>query len=189
MSFVEDGRGSGRLAAVSITNRMAVEALGLTLQHYTSHTEQSAYQVSNVIDIAASKQPILLIENGSVDKDIIVTYIRIQSAGASDTNENAFFTLETDGQWASGGTDLVPVNLYTGSSNAAVGTFKGGVGITTSGITTEIDRNYQANSMQAYNKEGSLIIPRSQSLIIYHTGSSVAGKAYARVSFLVHKEN
>jgi len=185
MGFIEDGGGSGNLTHVSDGNRLKTEALAISLQHYISHSKKSAYQVSNTINIAASKQPIMLVQNGSIDKDISVTYIRIHSAGAASTNENAYFTLEAGGQWASGGSDLTPTNMNIASSNAAVGTFKGGTGIVTTGTFIEIDRNYTANTMQIYNKEAALVIPRGQSLAIYHTGSTAAGIAYCRVSFVV----
>jgi len=189
MGFIEDGKGSGRLVGVNAQNRLETEALTIPLQHYTSHVLESAYQISNTINISTSKQPILLIQNGSVDKDISITYMRTQSASAADTNEDAFFSIEVGGQWGSGGTDLAPINLKVGSSNSAVGTFKGGTSIATTGTYVEIDRNNMANSMQTYSKEGSLVIPRNQSLIIYHTGSTVAGTAYCRVSFIVTEES
>jgi len=185
--FVEDGTGSGYLAKVTNKNRLSVEAISISSQHYVSHTEESAYQASQEIDIAASEQTILLLQNGSTDKDMIVTYIRVHSASAAATNKNAYFSIKIGGTYASGGSAIVPTNVNAGSTNAAVGIFYGDTGIVTAGTFTEIDRNYTANSMQTYNKEGALILKRGQAILITHTGSSDEGVAYARVSFMVAK--
>lgn len=181
---LEDGRGSGREAGVDKDFRLETHSVSEYYQAYLSRTEGNAYQVSGSTAIAASTKTILTLKNNTQDKDFIVTYIRVMSAGAAATNENAYFTIKKGGAYASGGTSVAIPNMNFGS-----GVVSGGVAYddnpTMSGTSIEIDRNYSANSMQSYSKWGSIVVSPGNTISIDHTGSTAAGDAYARISFYV----
>jgi hypothetical protein len=179
---IEDGTGSGKKVKVNSLNQLSVSAVSSSRQHEASHEDQKAYQISANLLITNSKQNLLLITNNSTD-DLIVTYIRVMSIGAAAANVGAFFTLEVGGSYSSGGTAVTPTNVSVGSSNSADATVYDGQSAITVADFTEIDRNYTANSMQSYSKDGSIVLPRGASFLVTHTGSTVAGTAYCRVSF------
>lgn len=185
---IEDGTGKGYVAKVTANNRLLTRALTVSHQHHISDTIEEAYQVvtsAGGVNIAASKQNILLVENTSDTRDMVITYIRLETIGAAAASASAFWTMEVGGLYSSGGTAVTPVNMHIGSSKNAQGLFYDGNGsaIVTTGTFNEIDRLYKANDQVIYRKEGSIVIPKNQSLLITHTGSTAAGVAYARVSF------
>ena len=114
---------------------------------------------------------------------MIITFIRLEAVGAAAAGAAAYFNIETGGDYASGGTVIVPTNMYTGSAVTATGGFydASGGAIVTSGTFTQIDRTYKDDN--SYNKHGALILPKNSCLKISHKGSTVAGQAYCRVSF------
>ena len=187
MAKIIDGSGKGYEAKVTSSNRLLTEALSVPIQHAVSHDKQQSYQVISTIDIAASKQYFLSVTNTSSTKDMIVTYIRVNSASAAATNEDAFFSIEVNGSYTSGGSAVIPTNVYVGSPNSADVEAYGNGAITTGGTPLEIDRNYTANSMQSFSKEGSIVIPKNATIHIAHTGSTAAGTAYARISFYMNE--
>lgn len=179
---IESGTGNGREAAVNTENQLVTDAVVNSLQHHVSHVHSKAFQVSTFVNILASKQTLLNITNDSAN-DMIITYIRLMSIGAAAANSAAFFTLEGGGEYTSGGAALTPVNMNLGQQVvSSANVYSGSTPIVDTGYT-EFDRNYEANSMQSYNKDGSVILTRGSSLIATHTGSTAAGVAYARISF------
>lgn len=156
-----------------------------SMQHTISHISQNAFQTSGLIDIATSEKTVLVITNTSPTKKLVVTYLRLSSIGADAASSTAFFAIKVSGIRSSGGTAVTPVNMFAGSPKEAPATAYEGSGtdIVMNGSELEIDRNYTANAMQSYGKEGVLILDTNQSVSVTHIGSTVAGKAYARISF------
>jgi hypothetical protein len=185
--IIKDGTGSGSEARV-INNRLVTKAVTSPLQHVVSESSQQAYQVSADIAIATSEQNLLLVKNTSSTSNIVLTYIRVQAAGAAAAGTAAYFNISVGGDYASGGTAITPTNMFVGSANAADGVFYDATGsaIVTSGTFTQIDRTYLDND--TYSKSGSLILAKGSSLLISHKGSTVAGQAYCRVSFYFDDE-
>jgi len=181
--MIKDGTGNSYLVRIDENNHMAVKAITTSSQNYYSRKNKDAYQVSTQINIAASEQSVLFMKNGSQDKHLVVTYLRMMSAGAAAANENAYFKVSVGGTYVSGGAAITPTNMFVRSAKEALGVFYSGTTpIVTSGFT-EIDRNHQANEMVTYRKEGSLVLDTNDALEITHKGSTAAGVAYARVSF------
>lgn len=182
---IQDGTGSGSFAKIDNENHIHVRAVTVSLQHKVSSQANNSFQVSSAKAIDTSSQNILLLKNASDTKDIVITYIRIATAGAAATNSTAFFTINVGGDYASGGTPVTPTNMYVGSSVDADGTFYDATAsdIVLSGTQVEIDKAYEANTELNYNKEGSLILPKNSILVISHIGSTIAGVAHTRVSF------
>jgi len=182
---IQDDTGTGMGAKVDKDNRLHTRSISVSQQHAISSIDKQAFQTVSTKAIATSSQNILLLKNTSDTMDLVITYIRLATAGAAATNATAFFTVSIGGDYASGGTAIVPVNMYEGSSNAADGTFFDATAsnIVLSGTQNEVDRSHTANTEISYNKEGSLILPKNSILVISHIGSTVAGDAHARVSF------
>lgn len=184
MSIIEDGTGSGNKTKVDNDNRLHVRSVSQSLQHVTSREDKEAFQVEADLAIATSEKNLLLIQNTDNDRDIVITLIRMGSAGAAATNTSAYFSVKVGGQYSSGGTNKTPINLFVGNSTPAIGTFKdGGSTIVTTGTFSEIDRYYDANRLETFDKQGALIIPSGQALLVSHVGSTVAGNAYVDVTF------
>ena len=184
---IESGTGNGYEAEVSPENHLQVDAVAIPHQGYVSREHHRAFQASAAITIAASKVNLLLITNNS-DLDLTVSYIRLMSIGAAAASETSYFTVEGGGSYTSGGDVNTPVNMNIGQNTlASVSIYDGGTAIVAADFT-EFDRNYEANSMQSYNKDGALVLKRGASIMITHTGSTVAGTAYCRVSFY-YEEN
>ena len=180
---IKDGTGLSYSAKVDSSNRLTTAAVTTSGQSYFSRINEDAYQVWGQVNIDTSSTPILYLENTSSNKDLVVTYIRVATAGAADTNPNAYFAIMADCEYVSGGAVVTPINMNVGSARAAEALcYSGSTALTlTSG--NEIDRNFEANTTQVYNKEGSLILKTGASMCIHHIGSTVSGVAYARISF------
>lgn len=187
-TILKDGTGDGYTARVDNRNKLRVRATSASLQHVVSEIENEAYQVSADLAIAASEKNLLLVKNTSTTKNLVVTFIRVQVAGAAAADENAYFNVKVGGDYASGGTALTPTNMFVGSATSADGAFYDGSGsaIVTSGTFTQIDRTYKTDD--TYSKQGSLILPKNGTLLISHKGSTAAGQAYCRVSFYYDKD-
>jgi len=178
-----DGGGKGFEAKVNSELQLETNAVSNSNQHHVSQGHSKAFQASATVEIAASKVSLLLITNNDAE-DLVVTYIRVMSIGAAAASAGAFFTLEGGGAYTSGGDTNMPVNMNIGQKVVANATlYDGGTAIVVDSEFVEFDRNYEANSMQSYNKDGSLILKQGASLLITHTGSTAVGTAYARVSF------
>lgn len=180
---IEDGTGKGYEVKVNSENQISVEAVVREAQHHASSSHALAFQVSANLAIAASKKNLLMLTNNNNSNDMVITFMRLMSIGAAAASAAAFFTIETGGTYTSGGDVVTPTNMNIGQSVlSSVNAFDGGTTIVAADFT-EIDRNYEANSMQSYNKSGAIVLKRGQSLLITHTGSTAAGTAYCRVSF------
>lgn len=181
---LKDGTGKGYSAKIDKEHRLHVLSTQEPLQHYISHNDQKAFQVSANVAIDTTEQTLLLIKNTSDTKDLVITYMRSESVGAAAANVLAYYNIKVGGDYSSGGDVATPTNMYVGAAVAAEGDFyTGGTAIVMSGTPVEIDRSFEANSAIKYSKEGSLIVPKNSVLSISHKGSTVAGNAYCRVSF------
>ncbi len=179
---IKDGA-TGAVASVDDTGRLLTRSINTSLQHYVSHHEGESYQVSTETPIVATNEPVLYLQNNDSSHDMVISYIRFQSIGATAAAETAYFTIVVGDLRTSGGVAVAPKNLSLGSANTADAVAFGGGSVLAVAGGTEIDRNYEANSMQTYNKDGSIIIPKGQSISIWCKGTDTNGTAYARISF------
>ena len=183
---IEDGLGKGFYAEVNSDGELKVQSIADTPQHQASHKFGDAYQIlSDGISISTTEQPVLFLKNIHNTKDLVITYIRFESIGAAAASIDSNFKVKVQGTYTSGGVSSNPINVNLGSNKSAqCDSYNGGssliIGETNSKI---IDVNYQANSMQTYNKQGALILNTGDSIYITHKGSTVAGNIFARISF------
>jgi len=179
-----NGTGDDREAAVG-DHGLEVSSTMQSIQHVISHDEQNAYQVSGLVTVNTTEKPVLTLKNTSPTKKVVVTYMRVTTIGAAVASATAFFAFKNAGSRSSGGTAVTPVNMFSGSpKSASVEAYEStGSDVVMNGAEVEFDRNYAANSMEKYGKEGVLVLDTNQSVTITHIGSTVAGSAYARISF------
>jgi len=186
--IIKDGTGKGYEAKVNSEGLIGVDAVVNSRQHHNSIEHAQSFQASSTTNIAAAKTDAFVMTNDG-NSDIIVTYIRLMSIGAAAASSAAYFTIEVGGAYTSGGTAVTPTNMNVGNQKVATASvYSGATALTVDSNYVEIDRNYEANSMQSYNKDGSIVLTRGASLLITHTGSTAAGVAYARVSFYVAQD-
>lgn len=185
MAFTIRGAGDGREVKVSDDNKLETKSVATSLQHYVSHHKGLAYQVWGEIDVSTTNDPVLYLENISNDNTMIVSYIRVNTVGVAAASTASYATVNLGCSYTSGGAAKTPTNMNQSSPNAAAVTAYDGTSSLTLVAGTEIDRNYQVNEMQRYNKEGTIVIPKGGSICISFKGSTVAGKAYARISFFM----
>lgn len=188
---IKDNTGKGYGLKVDSKNRASTKTMSLSQQYVISNEEERAFQVSSEKAIAASEIKLLLLKNTSDTRDLVVSYIRLETIGAAASNVNAYWTVYTGGDYASGGTAVTPVNMHVGSAINAEGSFYDATAstIVTSGTLNAIDKTWIANDNITYNKQGSLILPKNSCLTISWTGSTAAGTARARVSFYYNDES
>lgn len=186
---ITDGTGDGLSAKVDSEKRLHTRAVSVSLQHAISSKDKQTFQATSNKAIATTSQNILLIKNTSDTKELVISYIRLSTGGAAATNATAFFSVNIGGDYSSGGSAIIPANMYVGSQESANGVFYDATAsnIVISGTPVEIDRAYVSETEISYNKEGSLILPKNAVLSIAHIGSTVAGNAHVRVSFYYSK--
>lgn len=189
MSFIKGGTGNGYLAEVDSENRLSTYSKAASIQHVVSESVQGAYQVVGITDLSAGEVTVLHLKNVSSVDNMTVTYIRHQLVGASGgtdfPNSDNYFSVSLGRKYASGGTEVDPVNVFAGSGNTAkVIVYKDP---TLEGTAREIDRWYTKadGDMNTFNKEGALIIPPNETMEITYTGDKTAGSIYGRISFIV----
>ena len=123
MVKILDSTGAGYGARVNKKNRLDTRSVAETLQHNISHEDNLSFHVSADIAVLATEQDILFIQNEHESKNLVVTYIRVESAGVATPDENAYFSIGVGGTYTSGGTDITPINMFANSAIAASGTF------------------------------------------------------------------
>lgn len=188
---IESAAGKAYGAKVNKDNRLATESVSLAAQALRSREHGDSYQVEGTITIATSDTPVLWIRNDSQTKLMVITYIRMMSIGAAASNVDGYFTVKLGSAYTSGGNAVTPVNVNRNSGRTSSSTsYDGSTALTLSG-GSQIDKNWEANSMQSYNKEGSVVLGNNDAMSIWHKGSTVAGSAYARISyyFIDNEEN
>ena len=187
--IITDGTGSGGYSArVDSKNRLYTNTASTSVQSESSLHGGKAFQVvSGPVDVTAANQEILLIKNASTNLNLVVTYIRVQTANVAVAGEVAFSSVNLGGIYTSGGTAVTPTNMNTSSgvTTGAALFYSGATAIVASGYA-EIDRNYSANTEVIYNKEGSIVIAPGGILSVNFIGSSTDGVVYARASFYLH---
>lgn len=182
--MIKDGTGQCHYAKVDSTNRLSTTAITTSTQNYVSRINKNSFQVWGTASINTSEVPVLFLKNTSTTKDIVITYIRVMSVSAAATNENAYFSIKLAGSYISGGDAVTPVNMFASSAlTASAEAYQGTTALSISSTFKEIDRSYDSNSQVVYRKDGSIILTTSDAIAITHTGSTVAGTAYARISF------
>lgn len=184
-----DGTGSGYSVKVDSNNEMLVKSNSSSLQHIVSLRDGESYQVvGDFASVNNSTHTVLHLKNTSSTKYVVITYIRAQTVdlagGTAAPNAGLYWQLGTGTTVSSGGTAVIPVNVNFTSGNVANATCTDN-NPTMAGTFTEIDRYYiqSESDTVTYNKEGSIVLGKDDTLELRVTADSTSGTAYARVSF------
>jgi len=186
---IKDGTGSGYEASVNSFHLLAVNSVSRSIQQWISSERGDAYQALGTVSLSAATLPVIWLQNDDPDRNMVITYIRMQlvgpTGGTSLPVSTNYFRIGLGRTYSSGGSAVTPVNLNTGSGNeASITAYHNGPTLT--GTIKEFDRWYPSNSdMITFNKEGSIVIPQGGSIEVDYIGDHTGGIAYARVSFLM----
>lgn len=186
---VEDGKGTGYLAEVNKFNELLVSSNSKPLQHVVSQRDGNAYQViGDFASINNSTHTILNLKNDSETKNIVITYIRLQTidlaGGTAPPSALNYWQIGKGRTVSSGGTAVTPVNVNFTSGNTSSVTATDN-NPTMSGTFTEIDRYYIESEAtpQLYRKEGAIILGKDDAIEIRIISSNTSGTAYTRISY------
>ncbi|NOR58424.1 MAG: hypothetical protein GQ474_07875 [Sulfurimonas sp.] len=189
--MIIDGTGSGGYPAkIGSDNRLWVRAIAESQQHTIAHDNQEAFQVIGTTALSSGTVTALHIKNGSVDKDVVITYLRHQivdaAGGTAFPNASNYFTLGFNRTYSTGGTLAVPVNTNSGSVTTSQATVYEG-NPTLSGTAKELDRWYTKadGDMNTFNKDGALILRPNQTMELSYVGDHTSGLLYTRLSYVL----
>jgi hypothetical protein len=182
---IEDGTGKGYLVKVNSDNEISAESVVHELQHHISRNKAEVYQViGGSSNITAGVNTLLHITNNSSNLHIVVSYIRLQVPeldGTSVINFETYFQLGTGTEYLSNGTEAGIVNMNFSSGNVAdLSAYKNKPSLL--GSFTEFDRWYPDTSMMTFNKSGSIIMSRGDSLEVRLVTDQLSGVAYCRIT-------
>ena len=177
------------VAGVDNAGRILSRATSESLQHFNSREYGRAFQAWGTATLANGTVTVLHMKNDSADKNMVVSFIRINvvspSGGTALPNNTNYFEVAYDRLYSSGGSAVTPINTNRGSTNVSnVTAYDSGPTLT--GTAVVVDRHYAtAGTELTYDKQSSTIIAPGKTLEIRFTGDHTAGTAYARVSFIM----
>lgn len=160
---IEDGTGRGYTASVSSTNKLRVAAVISTQEHYANHNQGRAYNL-NFSATPTSGSCFLYIKNTDTARDLSVEGIWLFM------QDDDYFDIKlNDTGTPTGGSDITPRNLNTGSGMIANGTFINGGSISSLSGGDRTHRIYHAsNSSSVYwNFNQDLILTSNGVFTIY----------------------
>lgn len=179
--LIEDGKGNGVFAGVSIEKRLRTEAVTFSPQLHASLVYQQAFQaVSGVRQVTpAGSYGLLALLNNGLD-EVAVTYIRI----GADKTETAQVKAEVlvGGVWEEG----TPADIYNMNARSA--------------LTPLVDAHYDVEPISAnvidnrwsscpaemtWNKEGSIVLPKGGIVSLRVTTETDNVYVHGRISFFI----
>lgn len=178
----------GTTARVTPEYQLEVRAETLSQQHYISREFAQTFQVIGVTDTLTSATiPVLHIKNTDSERDLVVTYVRMQIVDPNATlpATDNYFQMGV-GSTVTGGTVVVPVNTNVSSGKVASVTATHSTP-TSGGTFSEIDRYYPTadGDSVTYNKDGSVILGLNDTFEVRMVSTGTAGIAYARATFMM----
>ena len=136
---------------------------------------------------------LLYLENENTEKQFAVSFMRMQGVslggGVAIPSSGNYFQIGFNAEYVSNGTDISnsAVNMNQGSAKVAdITAYKDNP---TLNNFTEIDRWYPGDSMMAFNKHGSIIVPKNKTLTIRLVTDNTSGEAYCRATFFYLDED
>jgi hypothetical protein len=181
----------GQMASVTPNGQLEVRAESNSQQHFVSHEFGQAYQVhGGTATLTAGTHTVLHIKNTDPERDLVISYIRVQLAGADVADATTdYFEFGFGREVSSGGTEATPVNLNKKVGSVASVTATA-VNPTMSGAFESLEHWHpQASGLQnTFNKEGSIILGLNDTFEIRYISTSITGEARARVTFMLVEE-
>jgi hypothetical protein len=188
---IEDGTGRGYQVKINSENQLSTVSVNHELQHHLSVDEGQVYQIiGEVTDLHLGTNTLLHITNDSKTLAAVVSYIRLQTPGASGEggwlpDKGTYFQIGKDTTYSSNGTDVTSVNMNFGSGNTAdLTVYKENPSLT--GTFQEFDRWYPDTGMMTFNKHGSLILGLDDTLEVrLTTDRPEIDTAYCRITMML----
>ncbi len=190
MEVILKNNTNGTTVGVSPENQLQVVAESKSLQHFISQEKQNTYQVIGTATIANATTTVLHLKNTDSERDLVISYIRVQTidaaSGTALPSANTYFDIGLDRTVSSGGSAVTPVNVNASSGKTASVTATA-AGPTMAGTFAEIDRWYcdaDAGS-NTFRKDGSIILGLNDTIEVRLTSDHTSGTAYARITFMM----
>lgn len=175
--IIDDGTGSGRKAEVNKNNKLMVNAVAASPEHFIN-TKGQAYSVSFAATPAGPGDCFFYMKNTS-DTDMIIEGFGLYLVA----NEYVDVNLKVEGI-PIGGSDITPINLNGGSGNLADGDFENGNDIT--GLTGSVAyRFYHAsgNDTKYHNFEMDIILTKNQTLMLCIQTGTTALAGFINIAY------
>lgn len=189
MGFIIEGPKRGTSVNVTKDGDLATRAIVHELQHHHSREEGQVYQlIGDDVTIASGTNTLLHIRNDSSTHAVVISYIRMQAVdlagGTTPPSINTYFQLGFGTTYTSGGTAVTAVNVNRTSGNTANITAYDNTP-TVGGTFVEADRWYPSGDgdEQVYNKHGSIILGKNDTLEIRLVTDNTSGTGYCRITF------
>lgn len=190
-----DGTGRGYRAAVDPANRLKVDAISSTFQHFVAHTESNAYQMIGTATPVVGTVNIIHIKNvDSNNLELLPMRIRTQlidlSGGSSLPNVNNYFSFTLEEMHSSGGSTATPINTTAGSTKLS-STIVHINDPTLIGTAKELERCYPSvnGEIDTWETDGVLIVPPGNSMNVRYVGDHTSGLLYTSVLFVMDEAN
>lgn len=185
---IQDGTGTGNLAQVNSDNELHVLAVTQSEQHWASLKTSEAYQTWGTATLSSGTVNVLYLENESLTRDIIITFIRMQvlgSGGATLPDSGNYFEIVRNTDYTSGGSaaDNICVN-FGSTSDSDSDAYDSGPTLDTAQAEV-LERWYPKDhgDMMSFSKMGAIVIPSDKSILVRYIGDQTGGIAYARFSY------
>ena len=167
--IIEDGKGTGLTVGVDGTNRLEINAVNQSVEHFINHQHGLAFNVLFSATPSAPGDCFFYLKNTS-EQDMNLEGFWIWLAA----NEYIDIRLGDTGT-PSGGTPITPINLNAGSGNVATGVFQNGNDITglTGGLTSHRVYHASSQSSKYWNFNQDIIVPKNRTVSMYaQTGTT-----------------
>ena len=188
--IINDGEGNGHSAGVTDENMFKTQATTQSVEHHVNQSHGQAYSIPISVSPDDADDCIFYLKNNS-DTDMTIEGITL---GATDpsANDSVYFKLGDSGT-RDNATDVVPVNLNTGSGNSATGDFETGIHLNDGTLAggSEFERIMLAAAAATdkvssnFNFSQDVIIKENGTFTIY-IGGSGTGTYYITVHFNYH---
>lgn len=184
---IEDGKGTGRTAAVDSDNRLSTTAVVSSIEHHVNHAHENAYNASFDNSPTLANDAIFYLKNDS-DMDLTVEGFYLSTTGTlTGSSFDVFIEINTSD--TPSGTTVTPTNMNAGSGKIAdVTCLKGSdLGIT-NGNGTEVARGRftSAFSTSFFNFEQDLILPKGKSLALFCNDAALTVQGHIPFNFHSH---
>lgn len=190
-----DGTGKGFGAKVDSSNRLKVDAISSTFEHFVSHTESNGYQIIGTASPVDGTVNIIHIKNvDSNNLTLLPMRIRTQlidlAGGSSLPNANNYFSFTLEEMHSSGGSTATPINTTAGSTKLS-STIVHINDPTLIGTAKEIERCYPSvnGEIDIWQTDGVLIVPPGNTMNVRYVGDYTSGLLYTSILFVMDEAN
>jgi hypothetical protein len=182
------GGKNGKTAKVTSRNRLGVDSVIVSREHYINHDLGKAFSLSFNQSPDAAGDCIFFMQNTDTD-DLVIEAITIGVINC--TADDSIYIKLGDTGTRDAATDLTPVPVNGGSGEEASGVFEKGIHLNDGTLAggSEIQRYVMAGVTDLVSKDFNMpqgiIIPKNRTLSMYVDGSDT-GTWYITIHFNYH---